>query len=210
MSIENIIFIVKGVFFSLELMLGSIVIGLILGTIFAIARNKNIMTRSINRLISIIRGTPVILQLGFFFFAFPIKLSITMAGIITFGLNSSAYIAEILRSSIDNLPKGQFEAAKTLQIPSYLMWRDIILPQVIANILPALISENIALLKETALISTLGGMDLMRRAQSVSAEQFTYFGPLCVAGLSYYGLVLMIEFLGKKLERKYAYYQKCQ
>ena len=63
----------------------------------------------------------------------------------------------------------------------------------------------IALLKETALIATIGGMDLMRRAQSVAAEQFTYFVPLCIAGCFYYGMVLLIEFLGKKLEQRRLY-----
>ncbi len=87
------------------------------------------------------------------------------------------------------MPKGQFEAAASLHIPAWYMWKDIILPQVVKNALPALINETIALLKETALISTIGGMDLMRNAQSVSAEHFTYFLPLCIAGFYYYMLV---------------------
>ncbi len=101
--------------------------------------------------------------------------------------------------------KNQFEAAKTLQIPSFYMWRDIILPQVIKNILPAMINEIIALLKETALISTIGGVDIMRSAQMLAAEQFTYFIPLCLAGAYYYALVLLIEYIGKKIEQKGIY-----
>jgi polar amino acid transport system permease protein len=180
-------------------------IGMFLGTILAVLRYKGFTRALINRFISVMRGTPLILQLSFVYFALPtligFKANILVAGILTFGLNSSAYIAEILRSGIENLPKGQFEAAKTLQIPNFYLWKDIILPQVIKNILPALVNEMIALLKETALISTIGGMDLMRKAQSLAAEQFTYFLPLCIAGCYYYGLVILIEQLGKKIEQ---------
>lgn len=202
-------FIGYGVGLSLQLLLGGLVMGLLLGTVFAILRYQGIALRVITRFVSIIRGTPLILQLSFFYFSIPmllgLKLSILMAGIITFGLNSAAYVSEILRSGIESLPKGQFEAAKTLHIPRFFMWRDIILPQVLRNILPAMVNETITLLKETALISTLGGMDMMRRAQAVAAEQFTYFMPLCIAGCYYYLLVLLIEYAGKKLEKKVAY-----
>jgi len=205
MWLDNILFIGQGIALTMELMLGGMLMGLILGTGLAICKYKKWLVIAINRYISIARGTPLILQLSFFYFAIPnllnIKLSILSAGIITLGLNSSAYIAEILRAGIESLPKGQFEAAQTLQVPSMPMWKDIILPQVIKNVLPALINEMITLLKETALISTVGGMDLMRRAQSVAAEQFTYFAPICIAGIYYYALILLIEYISKKIEK---------
>jgi polar amino acid transport system permease protein len=152
------------------------------------------------------RGTPVILQLSFVYFALPaligLKISVLLAGFLTFGLNSAAYIAEIFRAGIQSLPKGQFEAAKTLEIPTFYLWKDIILPQVIKAILPALINESIALLKETALIATIGGLDIMRRSELIAAEQFTYFIPLCIAGLYYYLMVLVLSQLGKIIENK--------
>ncbi|HJN37499.1 MAG TPA: amino acid ABC transporter permease [Gammaproteobacteria bacterium] len=200
------IFISKGILITLQLLVCGISIGLILGLLASIGRYKGIAKTPINSIISVIRGTPLILQLAFVYFALPgltgIKLNIIMAGIITFGLNSSAYVAEILRAGINNIPKGQFEAAKALKIPNYPMWKDIILPQVIKNVLPAMISEIIALLKETSLIATIGGMDIMRSAQTVAAEQFTYFTPLCIAGVYYYTLVLFIEHIGRILEKK--------
>lgn len=202
---QNLLFIGQGILLTLELMAGGLAIGLILGSLLAILKYNGFANTLISRFISVIRGTPLILQLSFIYFAVPtligLKANILVAGILTFGLNSSAYIAEILRSGIEHLPKGQFEAAKTLQIPSFYLWKDIVLPQVIKNILPALINEMIALLKETALISTIGGMDLMRKAQSIAAEQFTYFLPLVIAGCYYYGLVLLIEQLGKKIAK---------
>lgn len=206
MLLENILFIGKGISLTLGLTLGGMSIGLILGTGLAIGKYKGWGVSLINQYISIVRGTPMILQLSIFYFAFPsvfhIKLSIMSAGIICLGLNSAAYIAEILRAGIENLPKGQFEAAQTLAVPTWPLWKDIILPQVFRNIFPALANEMITLLKDTALISTIGGMDLMRRAQSVAAEQFTYFAPLCVAGLYYYFLILLIEYCVRKIEKK--------
>ncbi|CEK09529.1 amino acid ABC transporter permease [Legionella hackeliae] len=201
--------IAQGIILTLELLAGGLIIGLIIGVAFAILRHQHFAKPLINRFISLTRGTPLILQLSFVYFALPALLgfraNVVVAGMLTFGLNSSAYIAEILRSGIESIPKGQFEAAKTLQIPNFYLWKDIILPQVIKIIWPALINEMIALLKETALISTIGGMDLMRQAQSIAAEQFTYFLPLCIAGGYYYGLVLLIEYFGKKFEQEAVY-----
>ncbi len=205
----SVLFVGKGIVLTLELLIGSIVAGFTLGTVLAICRYQSIATTFINQFILVMRGTPLILQLSLIYFSVPtltgLHLSILVAGIITFGLNSSAYFAEILRAGIESLPKGQFEAALTLQIPTYYLWKDIILPQVFKNIFPAMVNEVISLLKETSLISTIGGMDLMHNAESLGAEQFTYFLPLCIAGGYYYGLVLLIETLGKKIEKRGQY-----
>ncbi|MDR2735792.1 MAG: amino acid ABC transporter permease [Puniceicoccales bacterium] len=205
---QNFLFIGHGIEISLKLLFGGIFIGILFGGILSILRYSGMCRPVINGFISIIRGTPVMLQLSFVYFITPgiigVKLGIISAGIIAFGINSSAYIAEILRSGIESLPKGQFEAAQTLEIPGFYIWRDIILPQVIANILPAMVNEVISLLKETALIATIGGMDIMRRSQAIAAEQYEYFMPLCIAALYYYSLVLIIEFVGRKIERRRA------
>ncbi len=204
--IQSVLFIGSGIQLTLALLCGGLLCGLTLGTLLSILRYKNIGNMIINRFISIMRGTPLILQLSFVYFSFAtitgLQITILTAGILTFGLNSAAYIAEIIKAGINSLPKGQFEAAASLHIPTLYMWKDIILPQVIKNVFPALINETIALLKETALISTIGGMDIMRKAQSVSAEHFTYFLPLCIAGIYYYILVLCIEYLGNKYTTK--------
>lgn len=209
------IFIASGISLTLWLLIGALFIGIILGTLFSISRHNKLASLLVNIYISIIRGTPLLLQLSFFYFAIPnlishytgetFTLKVATAGLITLGLNSSAYMCEIFRAGIDSLPKGQFEASYTLQIPKYKMWIDIILPQVIRNTLPALVHESTTLLKETALISTLGGMDIMRRAQAITAETYDYFTPLCIAAIYYYLLVMIIAYLGKTIERKIAY-----
>lgn len=207
--VSQILFIGSGVFISLQLLCGGFCIGLLMGTLLSVARYNGIAVWIINGFVSLVRGTPLMLQLSIVYFAVPTfcgcSCSLIMAGVVTFGLNSSAYIAEILRSGIQSVPKGQFEAAKTLRIPSFYLWKDIILPQVLRNVFPALINEVIALLKETALIATIGGTDIMRKSQMVAAEQFTYFMPLCIAGCYYYVLVLCIAYIGKKIERGFLY-----
>ena len=159
------LFIAKGISFTLTLVLFSFLIGITLGSLISIIRYKKMCGyKVLNMLISILRGTPLILQLSFIYFILPgllcIKLSIFATGIFAFGLNSSAYVSEILRGGIESIPKGQFEAAKTLNIPAFHMWKDIILPQVFSRVLPSLVNENISLIKETAIISIIGDLIL--------------------------------------------------
>ncbi|MDR1289299.1 MAG: amino acid ABC transporter permease [Holosporales bacterium] len=207
----DFLYIGSGIVLTLELLVGSVLIGLVGGVLFAVARRCNTVCKAlINGIVSVVRGTPVILQLSIIYFTIPqvfgCKLGIIPTGVIAFGINSSAYVAEILRAGIENLPKGQFEVSRALGIPRFHMWKDIILPQVLMNILPALINETVTLLKETALIATVGGMDIMRRSQVIAAEQYEYFIPLCIAAFIYYALVLLIEFIGRKVEglKRYA------
>lgn len=202
-------FIADGLRLTLILTVCSLLFSLIGGIAFAILRYQYWLRFAIDGFVSVLRGTPMILQLNFFYFAVPgllgLPIDILTAGICTLGLNSSAYVAEILRGGIESLPKGQFEAAKTLRIPTWLIWKDIILPQVFRNELPTLVNEYITILKDTSLISTLGGMDLMRRSQTLAAEKFDYFGPLCVAGLYYYVLILVVTYLGKWAEKRWCH-----
>ncbi|MDR2268291.1 MAG: amino acid ABC transporter permease [Holosporaceae bacterium] len=207
--ISNCRYIGNGLVFTIQLTAGGIAIGLTLGILLSILRQYRIALPLVKSWVSVIRGTPLILQLSIIYFSAPgligVKLDLLSAGIVAFGLNSSAYTAEILRAGVESLPRGQFEAAKVLGISSFYMWKDIILPQVVMNIFPSLVNEVIALLKETTLISIIGGMDLTRRSQIIAAEQFEYFTPLCIAGVYYYCLVLFIEFIGRKIEQSIGY-----
>jgi ABC-type amino acid transport system permease subunit len=130
------------------------------------------------------------------------NISIFEAGIIAFSLNSAAYITEIIRAGIISIDKGQFETAKALSIPYFYRMKDIILPQAIRNILPALVNEITGLLKETAIISFFGEEDIMKRADAIATAQYDYFAPLLVAALCYYVLVMMFSSLAKLIERR--------
>ncbi|MDR0640184.1 MAG: amino acid ABC transporter permease [Holosporales bacterium] len=204
--LADFLYIGAGAALTLKVLCGSILLGWGLGILFAVARQCRMYRFFVSGIVSVIRGTPLVLQLSVVYFVVPqlcgCKLDIISTGIIAFGINSAAYVSEVLRAGIESLPKGQFEAAQSLSIPKFYAWRDIILPQVMMNILPALINETVTLLKETALIATIGGMDIMRRSQVIAAEQYEYFVPLCTAAVVYYILVLAVEFIGRKIEER--------
>lgn len=125
---------------------------------------------------SVFRGTPLLLQIALVYYATPqltgYNIPPLLAGVVTFTLNSGAYISETIRAGILAVDKGQREAALSLGIPYKPMMQDIILPQGLKNILLALVNESIALLKDSALVSTIGVADLLRRAQIVGAEKY--------------------------------------
>jgi His/Glu/Gln/Arg/opine family amino acid ABC transporter permease subunit len=204
-------YVAGGIFLTLQYTLLSATGGFFLGLIIALLKvgPSRLGQRLASVYVSIFRGTPMLLQLSLFYFGIPsltaYKISPLLAGVIAFSLNSAAYVSEIIRSGIQALEKGQLEAAKSLNIPSYLAMRDIILPQAIRNVLPALVNEVINLLKETALISTLGEADIMRRAQLIAAETYTYFEPLMMAAVCYYLIVVALSSFAKYLEKRLSY-----
>jgi polar amino acid transport system substrate-binding protein len=130
------------------------------------------------------------------------NISALLAGVITFTLNSGAYISETIRAGILAVDRGQKEAALSLAIPyTWMMW-DIILPQALKNILPALVNESIGLLKESALVSTIGVQDLLRRAQIVGSQKYIFFEPLILAGAIYYLMIMILTWSGYALEKR--------
>jgi His/Glu/Gln/Arg/opine family amino acid ABC transporter permease subunit len=207
-SLNSIIFIASGLLLTLKYTFVSVVLGSCLAVMIALAAySKRNALNKFNRIyISIFRGTPILIQLCIVYYASPgltgYRISAFEAGVIAFSLNSAAYIAEIIRSGINAVDKGQFEAAKTLNISYYLMMRDIILPQAIKTILPALVNELTAMLKETAIVSVIGEADLMRRSQIVAAESYIFFQPLMIAALCYYITVMVLTSLAKLLEQR--------
>jgi His/Glu/Gln/Arg/opine family amino acid ABC transporter permease subunit len=156
--------------------------------------------------VSIFRGTPLLLQLFIIYFAIPqitgFNISAFAAGIIAFSMNSSAYVSEIIRSGIRSVDHGQCEIAKVLGCSKFQIMRDIIFPQALRNVLPALVNEMIDLLKESALVSMIGEADLLRRANMVASEHYLYLEPLLIAGICYYFLVMLLSLCAKFMENK--------
>ncbi|WP_077210969.1 amino acid ABC transporter permease [Bacillus dakarensis] len=206
--VPSIPFILNGIWVTLLFVLVAAIIGFIIGTILSLFKISNIswLKWFADAYTSIFRGTPLILQLMIFYFATPqltgYDIPAFLAGILAFGLNSGAYISEIIRAGIQAVDDGQREAAEALGVPYKPMMKDIILPQALKNILPALLNEFVTLTKESAIVSTIGFLDIMRRAQVVSANTYTAFEPLLVAGLIYYLLVMGLTQLGGLLERR--------
>lgn len=201
-------FILQGILVTLQFTILSTIIGFILGIVLSLIKISNIKPLKWLGVFytSIFRGTPLILQIALIYYATPqltgYNIPALQAGVIAFALNSAAYISETIRGGILAVDKGQREAALSLGVPYRQMMKDIILPQAVKNILPALANESIALLKESALVSTIGVTDLLRRASIVGAKTFLYFEPLLIVGVIYYGMVLLLTFGARVLERR--------
>lgn len=206
--VPSIPYIFQGIGVTLQIVVGATIIGLILGILLALCKIGNIKPLQWFAAFytSIFRGTPLVLQLMIIFYALPQVLDIQIAqipaAIVAFGLNSGAYISEIIRAGINAVDKGQMEAAKALGVPYPKMMKDIILPQAMKNILPSLMNEFITLNKESAIVTVIGALDIMRRAYVVGGATFTYLEPLLVAGAIYYVMTLVLSFLGKQLEKR--------
>jgi His/Glu/Gln/Arg/opine family amino acid ABC transporter permease subunit len=201
-------YILGGVIVTLQYTVCSLLLGIPLGVIIAKTKvSKSNSLRFLSNLYtSVFRGTPLLVQLSIIYLGLPslvgVSFSVFEAGILAFALNSAAYSSEIIRAGIDSIDKGQWEVAQVLGINSSQSFRFIILPQAIRNILPALVNEMVNLLKETALISVYGGMDLYKRAMNIASEKFLFFEPMLTAAFLYYILVWIFNFCGKKLEKK--------
>ncbi|MEH6948209.1 amino acid ABC transporter permease [Bacillus sp. JJ634] len=206
--IPSIPYILEGIPTTLQVVSVAAVIGFILGIILSILKISKIKPLNwfADFYTSIFRGTPLVLQLMLIYFGSPQILGIQIeayeAAFLAFGLNSAAYISEIIRGGIQAVDKGQREAALALGVPESQMMLNIILPQAIKNILPALMNELISLTKESAVVTIIGLADIMRRAYIVGGETYKFFEPILVAGLVYYVMVMILTVLGKLLERR--------
>ncbi|MUK89769.1 ABC transporter permease subunit [Ornithinibacillus sp. L9] len=201
-------FILEGIWATLKFVSVSIVFGLILGIVLALCKitKKPFIKWLADAYTSIFRGTPLILQLWIIYFAVPqltgYDIEIFLSAVLAFGLNSAAYVSEIIRAGILAVDKGQTEAAEALGVPYKPMMINIILPQALKNILPALMNEFITLTKESALVATIGYMDIMRRAQIVGADIYRNFEPLLLAGVIYWVMIFILTRLGSAVERR--------
>lgn len=186
------------------------VIGIIIGLIVAIVRysSKNnkklyILDLLCNLYVSIIRGTPVVVQLLIMYYTILISIDNTVViATLTFGINSGAYVAEIARAGIESVDKGQMEAGLSLGLNKYKTMFFIILPQAIKNILPALGNEFIALLKETSVAGFIPVIDLTNAGNLVRSRTYEPFFSLYTVALCYLVMVLGLGTVQKRLERR--------
>ena len=202
-------FIVQGVGTTLLLALITVVFGTVLGALLALGNMSKIKPLSwvITAFVEIIRGTPLLLQLYIGYFLVPMLLP--FLGLDSFGcctvalvLNSGAYVSEIIRSGIEAVDKGQTEAARSLGLNNVTTMVQIVLPQAVKNILPALCNEFITVIKETSLASTFFVGDLMTTYLSVKAVTYNPLPTLMIVGVIYFVLNFVLSRLLKSLERK--------
>lgn len=215
MNWENIVTIFKilgsGVGISILIFFLTIIFAIPLGILVALARNakSKIVANITNLYILLIRGTPIMLQIIFVYFApyylFKVSYNRLVALVIAFVINYAAYFAEIFRSGINAIPEGQREAAYTLGMSKLQIFIRIVLPQVVKKILPALSNEVISLMKSTSLAQIIGITEMFALAQKQASFQFSIV-PLCVAGVIYLLLCGVITFLFHRAEKRLEYY----
>lgn len=209
---EYIDSLLHGFLLTMQISFFAILIGLLLGTIIALVDTARpskwmILPKFISRVYTtIIRGTPMALQLFIMFFViFAIRgFPQLIIAILAFGFNSGAYTAEVIRSGIQSVDPGQREAGLALGLSNFTIFRKIIAPQAIKNIIPALGNEIITVIKETAIVSMVGLYDLNMAAKDIGSGQnmASYIVPMFVAALFYLAVVYLITFIIKRIEKR--------
>lgn len=189
-------------------------IGVILGLILSLVIDYNEKTGKLYLLstfarmyIEIIRGTPALLQLMILYYIIfkSVNINIVVVGIISFGLNSGAYVSQIIRSGLISIPKGQEEASTMLGFNYFQTMKYVIMPQALRNVLPALGNELITLLKETSVAGYIGILELTKASDIVASSTYDYFFPLLIVAIIYLiltlGLTKLLNFFERRLSK---------
>ena len=206
----------KGMGVTLQLTIAALVIGIVLGVVVAVVRtapdqqrlgHRNVVLGILNGVCkvytTIIRGTPMMVQLLIWgFVIFKTSRNHTMVGILGLGINSGAYVAEIVRGGLMSVDMGQTEAGRSLGLNYLDTMRFIVIPQAFKNILPALGNELITLFKDTSLVSAIGGTELVYFAEAVGAKTYEYMFPYVGIAVMYLVVVMVLTWLQGKLERR--------
>ena len=204
-------YLIEGFCNTIVITIFALILGLVLGTCIAIVRTihdlhgKLKVANAICKVyLAVIRGTPVMLQLLIIYFVIfaAVDVDKVLVAVVAFGVNSAAYVAEIIRAGINAVPKGQFEAGASLGLPFKLTMMTIILPQAVKNILPALCNEGITLMKETAISGYIGLVDLTKAGDIIRSQTWEAFIHLIAVALVYLVMVLILTHLVQKLERR--------
>ncbi len=204
-------YLVNGLGNTILITVFSVIIGIILGFLVAVVRSTHDKTGKFKILdviakiyLTVIRGTPVVVQLLIIYFVIFASVNIDkiFVAVLAFGLNSGAYVAEIVRSGIMSIDNGQFEAGSSLGLSYSQTMISVILPQAFKNVLPALANEFIVLLKETSVSGYIAIQDLTKGGDTIRSQTYEPLLPLIAVALIYLVMVVMLSHLVAKLERR--------
>ena len=200
---------VDGIGKTLLISLGAILIGVILGIIIALVQytykkygNLKVLSKIFDVYLAIFRGTPVYVQLLIMYLIVLVALPTEWVAIVTFGINSGAYVAEIIRGGLESVDDGQLEAGSSLGLSKTQVMISIVLPQAVRRALPPLCNEFIALIKETSIVGTIGVVDLTKVAERIITKTYEPFAPYILIALMYLAIVIVLTQLLKMLERR--------
>jgi len=203
-------YILKGLGNTLIISVFSVILGVVLGGLIAVIRTTHDRTGKLDFLdfvcriyLTIVRGTPAMVQLLIFYYIILVSVSNKiLVAVIAFGLNSAAYVAEVVRSGIMSVPKGQMEAGRSLGLSYKQTMISVILPQALKNILPALCNEFISLIKETSISGYIAIVDLTKGADIIRSNTYDAYMPLFSAALCYLVIVMLLTATVNGLERR--------
>ena len=207
---DRYLLILNGLKNTILITIGAIIIGIIIGIIITLIQNNYKENRKhkllyyiANLYVKIIRGTPVLLQLMIIYYIIfrTANINIIIIGVISFGINSGAYVSEIFRAGIEAIDRGQMEAGRSLGLTYHQTMNYIILPQAFRISLPPLGNEFITLIKETSVAGYIGIMELTKSGDIIASRTYNYFFPLIITALIYLILTLGITRLLKFLEK---------
>ena len=205
---DRYLYILNGLGFSVGVTLFAAILGVLLGILLALMKlsNSKILSKIALVYIDIVRGTPAVVQLmilaNIIFVGALRETPILIVAGIAFGMNSGAYVAEIIRAGIEGLEKGQTEAGRALGLSYAQTMKFVIIPQAVKKILPALVSEFITLLKETSIVGFIGGVDLLRSANIITSQTYRGVEPLLAVGIIYLILTTIFTVLMRKVEKR--------
>lgn len=195
----------KAAIVSIEATLIGFVLAAGLGLVLALSRIAFPWTAwPISVLVELIRSTPLLIQIFFLYFVFPsfgLTLDAFTAGVLALGIHYAAYCSEVYRAGFDNIHRGQWEASVALNLSAWTTFRDIIIPQAIPPIVPALGNYLVALFKETPLLSAIAVLELMQTAKIIGSETFRYTEPITLVGLFFLAMSLVSAVFIRAAER---------
>lgn len=179
----------------------------VFGLLLAVLRRsrRRAISWPVAALVEFVRSTPLLVQLYFIYFVFPefgVTLPALTAGILGLSLHYSAYTSEVYRAGLDGIPKEQWEAAAALNLSPYRTYRDVVIPQAIPPVVPALGNYLVGMFKDTPMLSAIAVVELMQRAKIIGSETFRYLEPMTIVGLLFLMLSLLAAAGIRRVERR--------
>jgi polar amino acid transport system permease protein len=208
-ALQALPLIVQALRFTVLITFAGTAIAMVLGLVLAILRrsSRRLVALPASGLVEFIRDTPLLVQLYFLYFvllpALGLSLSALVTGIIGIGINYSAYTAEVYRAGIEGVPRGQWEAARALNFSPTQVWTSVILPQAVPKVIPALGNYLIAMFKDTPILSSIGVIEMLARAEIIGSQTFRYLEPITLVGVLFLLLSYPSSRLVARLEARY-------
>jgi polar amino acid transport system permease protein len=201
--------LLRGLRTTVEITVVGILIALSLGLLVSVIRFSRIpvVSQLFGFYVQFIRGTPLLIQAYCAFFILPnygLRFSPLLTGIFVIGVNYSAYTAEVYRSGINDVAKGQWEAAKALSLPTPVTWSRIVLPQAVRSVIPVLGNYFVQMFKDSAVLSAITVFELLAHAQAIGSSSFRYLEPLTLAGVLFFIVSYPASLLIRTLEHRLA------